>query len=484
MINKTLIITFLIVAFCVNAINLNSQQRDEKKFSATVYTTALNTDYKISKTKTLYFQDAPQAIEKEIYVFVNPNKKFQSIIGIGGSITDASAEVFAKLTSKQQNELLSNFFDAQKGIGYSIIRTNIGSCDFSSDSYSYVADNDAELKTFNISHDEKFKIPLIKKANASAGCNLPLFISQWSPPAWMKDNKSLYKGGKIIPKYYQTSADYFVKIINAYKLIGLDVWGSSVQNEPMATQTWESCIFTAKEEGDYIKNYLAPTLINKGYGDIKLIAWDHNRDLLYHRACVIMNDTAAAKYIWGFGYHWYETWTGSEMQTENIKRFSESFPNKHILFTEGCIEKFDSTKINEWWLGERYGKAMINDFNNGSEGWIDWNILLDMKGGPNHAKNFCYAPVHVDFSSEKLIYTNIFYYQGHFSKFVKPGAKRVACVTTRSQLIATSFINDDGKLIVVVMNSTNNKMDYNLFVENKMSQLEALPHSISTIVVE
>lgn len=453
-----------------------------KIWNATVYTTAENTDLKISKTANLQFQKASQPIEKDIWVFVDPSKTFQSMIGIGGAITDASAETFAKLPKQQQDELLQAFFDPQKGIGFSIARTNIGSCDFSSDTYSYIKENDTQLKTFSIVHDEKYKIPLIKKAKTTAGGVLPLFVSPWSPPAWMKDNNSLVQGGTLLPKYRQTWANYYVKFIRAYEALGIPIWGLSVQNEPMATQKWESCIYTAEDERDFIKKYIGPTLVKSGLANKKLIAWDHNRDLLYHRASVIMADPEAAKYVWGFGYHWYETWTGSNMQYENLKRVKESFPGKHLFFSEGCVEKYDASKVTEWWLGERYGESMITDFNNGSEGWIDWNFLLDQTGGPNHAGNFCYAPVLADINTGELIYTNIFYYEGHFSKFVRPGAKRLACATMRSQLLATAFVNESGKIVVIVMNPTDKQMDYKLMIGSQYAQIEALPHSISTIV--
>jgi glucosylceramidase len=461
-----------------------AQKEANKTWMSTVYTTAENTSLKISQTGTLQFHTAQQPIEKDIWVFVDPSQKYQSIVGIGGAITDAAAETFAKLPESTQKELLTAFYDSKNGLGYSIIRTNIGSCDFSSDSYSYVARNDEQLKTFNVSHDEKYKIPLIKKAIITAGGTLPLFVSPWSPPAWIKDNDDLLHGGKLLPKYRQLWANYLVKFIKTYEQKGMPIWGLSVQNEPMAIQRWESCIFTAEEERDFIKGFIGPTLERSGLKNIKLLAWDHNRDLLYHRASTIMEDPQAAKYIWGFGYHWYETWSGSGMQFENLKRVKEAFPTKNLLFSEGCIEKYDASKINEWWLGERYGTAMINDFNNGNSGWIDWNILLDQNGGPNHAGNFCYAPVHADTNTGKLTYTNIFYYQGHFSKFVKPGAKRIACATTRDQLLATAFINKDGKVAVITMNPTDRTMDCNLFIEGVTAPVKLLPHSISTLIIE
>ena len=299
----------------------------------------------------------------------------------------------------------------------------------------------------------------------------------------MKDNNNMLQGGKLLPEYRQSWADYYVKFIKAYEQEGIPVWGLSVQNEPMAKQRWESCIFTATEERDFIKQQLGPTLKKAGMSDKKLIAWDHNRDLIYQRASTILDDPEAAQYVWGIGFHWYETWTGSAMQFENVKRVHEVYPDKNLIFTEGCVEAFKFDRINDWALGERYGLSMINDFNSGTVAWTDWNILLDEKGGPNHVGNFCFAPIIADTRSGALHYTNSYYYIGHFSKFIRPGAKRVATSTNRDKLLATSFIGQDGQLSVVVMNNSNEKISYRLCIGTKATEIESLPHSIATVVV-
>jgi len=449
-----------------------------------VYTTAKGTDYRLSQTETLKFADKAQPLETEICVFVDPAKTFQTMLGIGSALTDASAETFYKLPKAAQKEFLTAFYDKEKGIGYTLARTNIQSCDFSSDSYSYVADKDASLKTFNIGHDLKYRVPFIKEAIAAAGGKLTLFASPWSPPGWMKDNNDVLHGGKLKPEYMQSWANFFVKFINAYQKQGIPVWGVTVQNEPMAKQKWESCVFTAEDERDFIKKYLGPTLKASNVANTKLIAWDHNRDLVYQQASTMLEDKEAAKYIWGIGYHWYETWTGSAMQFDNVKRVAEAFPDKHLLFTEGCIEKFDMARVNDWALGEKYGQSIIHDFNNGTVGWTDWNILLDEQGGPNHVGNYCFAPVHADTQTGKLIYTNIYYYLGQFSKFVRPGDKRIVSSSNRDKLLTTAFKNSAGKLTVVVMNTSDDKITYNLIIKNKGAVVNSLPHSISTLIIQ
>jgi glucosylceramidase len=480
-----LLLILLLTAFSYKK---NAADKPSGKFriegkTASVYTTADKTDLRIASTGTLQFVDFPQPLETQVCIFVDPTHTFQTMLGIGGALTDASAETFAKLSKDKQQEFLKAYYNAKDGIGYTLARTNINSCDFSSGSYSYVQDNDKDLRTFDVKHDRQYKIPLIKQAMATAGGKLTLYASPWSPPAWMKDNNDMLHGGKLLPQYHQTWADYYVKFIKAYEKEGIPIWGLSVQNEPAAKQRWESCIFTAQDERDFIKHYLGPTLQKSGLASRKLIAWDHNRDLIYQRASAVLNDPDAAKYVWGIGYHWYETWTGSAMQFDNLKSVSESFPGKNLLFTEGCIEKFDFAKINDWWLGEKYGLSMINDFNNGTVGWTDWNVLLDEKGGPNHVGNFCYAPVIADTRDGSLHYTNCYYYIGHFSKFIRPGAKRVVSSSNRDKLLATSFLNIDGKLAVVVLNTSDDKIPYNLCIAGKAVQATSLPHSIATLVI-
>lgn len=447
-----------------------------------VYTTAENSSLRLTATEKLAFKPLKQPLETQICVFVDPAKTFQTIIGIGAALTDAAAETFAKLPKEKQQEFLTAHFDVNKGLGYSLARTNIHSCDFSSGSYTYVDEGDKELKSFSIQHDREFRIPFIKQALSAARGRLNIFGSPWSPPAFMKDNNNMLLGGKLRPEFYQAWANYYTKFIKAYQKEGIPIWGISIQNEPMATQKWESCIYSAEEERDFLKNYLGPTMSREGLGDRKIIAWDHNRDLVYQRASTILNDPEAARYVWGIGFHWYEPWSGGEPMFDNIKLVHEAYPDKNLIFTEGCSDSFKPERLNDWKLGEQYGRSMINDFNGGAVGWTDWNILLDETGGPNHVQNFCFAPVHADTKTGELNYTNSYYYIGHFSKFLRPGAKRIASSPSRSQLLSTAFLNADGKVSVVVMNKSDQKISYHLWMDGQAAEVSSLPRSIQTLV--
>ncbi|WP_392347365.1 glycoside hydrolase family 30 beta sandwich domain-containing protein [uncultured Polaribacter sp.] len=460
----------------------NRATENYKNRTLQVYTTARGTALRLTKTSEQTFKDKVQPLETEIAVFVNPKKTFQEYLGIGGAITDASAEVFSTLNSEQQERVLQSLY-GKDGIGYNIIRTSIHSSDFGLGSHTYIEEGDAQLKTFTIKKDKEKRVPFIKRAIALIKKeDLVFYASPWSPPAFMKTNKNMLQGGKLLPEFRQSWANYYVQFIKAYEKEGIPVWGLTIQNEPMAVQRWESCIYTANEERDFLKNYLGPTLEKAGLGDKKIVVWDHNRDLISDRANTIFEDPEASKYAWGIGFHWYETWTGGLPKYDNLKNIKESFPSKNLLFTEGCAEGFNSEKLQFWPNAERYGNSIINDFNSGVVGWTDWNILLDERGGPNHVQNFCFAPIHADTKTGLLTFTPTYYYIGHFSKFIKPGALRISTTTSRTDIESTSFKNKDGKIVTVVMNKTDAKMGYKLIVGNSETFLEIEPRAMQSII--
>ena len=451
--------------------------------NASIYTTAHKTDLKLSETGSLTFNDFKQPLETEIDVLVDPSKQFQTFMGIGAALTDAAAETFYKLTEENQDKFLEAYYSQEKGIGYSLGRTIIHSCDFSSGSYTYIEEGDKELKTFNIDHDRQYRLPFTKKAIEAAGGELTMYASPWSPPAFMKTNNNMLQGGKLKPEFYQPWANYYVKFIEAYEEEGIPIWGLTIQNEPMAVQRWESCIYTAEEERDFLKNYLGPTLEKAGMGDKNIIVWDHNRDLLFQRASVILNDPEAAKFVWGTGFHWYEDWKDGIPMFDNVQNVNEVFPDKNLIFTEGCNEGYDITKIEEVRLAERYGRSMINDFNNGTVAWTDWNILLDETGGPNHVGNLCFAPAHGDTKTGELTLTYSYYYIGHFSKYIRPGAKRISSVSSANSLLSTAFVNADGSVVIVAMNQSDTPLEYSITMNSKTAKVEIPGHGIQSIVM-
>ncbi|MBS0188046.1 MAG: glycoside hydrolase family 30 protein [Planctomycetes bacterium] len=465
--------------FSLAPVMIQSMATHAQSFSATLYRTAQASGERLAPAGMLR-SAAPAPADAA--VFLDDGATFQEILGFGGAITDAAAETLAKLPAPQQQELLEKYFDPVKGIGYTLVRTHINSCDFSSASYTYVRDNDRELESFNLAPDLKYRIPMIKRALAIAGNDLTVYASPWSPPAWMKTNANMLQGGELKSDCAAPWANYYAKFIRAYEAQGVPIFGVTVQNEPAAVQRWESCIYSAEQERDFVKNHLGPALARAGLGDKKIIVWDHNRDILFERAKVVLEDAGAAKYVWGVGFHWY---VGDHF--DNVRHVQERFPKTHLLFTEGCVESFQPGRIAEWQWGERYGTSIIHDLNNGAVGWTDWNILLDERGGPNHVGNFCFAPVHADTRpGEKcgeLTYMNSFAYLGHFSKFIRPGAKRIIASSTSDDLLVTAFRNRDGRIAAVVMNASPKNIWVNLQWRGEAVRIESPARSICTAVV-
>lgn len=492
-------ISFLFIITCLFASCKNDSNVEKKEVSikplaetssfvkinkGIVYTTESSSKVKLKLTNPeIEFSAFKQPLETQASIYVNTSQKHQTLLGIGAALTDASAETFYKLNKEEQDLFMEAYYSIENGIGYSLGRTIIHSCDFSTASYTYIEEGDSELKTFNIDHDKQFRLPFTKLAIAAAGGKLTMYASPWSPPAFMKTTNNMLRGGKLKPEFYQPWANYYAKFIKAYEKEGVPIWGLTIQNEPMAVQTWESCVYTAEEERDFLKNYLGPTLEKEGLGDKNIIVWDHNRDLLFERANVILSDPEANKYVWGTGFHWYEDWKDGTPMYKNVAQVNDAYPDKNLIFTEGCNEKYELSRIEDPKLAERYGKSMINDFNNGTVAWTDWNILLDETGGPNHVGNLCFAPVHGDTQTGKLKFTNSYYYIGHFSKFIRPGAKRLSTGTTANHISATSFLNTDGSVVVVALNESDNEIDYMLSLDTQTTSLNMPARSIQTIVL-
>ena len=477
---KTLITSILLGTF-VTAFSQNYWKNSTKKTAKVILTNAA-TKEKLQDKGLVKFEKMAQPKETDACIFVDPDFKYQKLIGIGGAITDASAETLYKMPKAKQKEILEAYY-GKNGLGYTIVITNMNSCDFSSESYTYVKDGDVSLKSFSVAKDEKYKIPMIKEAQKLIGDQFTFYFSPWSPPAWMKSNNSMLKGGRLKDEYYQPWAEYYIKFIKEYEKRGMPVWGLTIQNEPMATQTWESCIYTAEEEGDFLRNNLGPTLWKNGYQDKKVIIWDHNRDLIYQRATTTLQDPETAKYAHGIGYHWYETWNNKSQLFDNLEETQKAFPNMFLAFTEGCKEQFKMDQIYDVSLGELYGRNMLNDFNKGTALWTDWNVLLDETGGPNHVGNFCFAPIIADTRTGEVHYTYEYYYIGHVSKYIKPGSQRIGNSSNRAALISTAFMNENGELVTVIMNESDKDIETYLWIEGQAAKLSAPAHSIQTVVL-
>lgn len=408
---------------------------------------------------------------------INSHKTFQTILGFGGAVTESSAYVINQMLPEQKEEVLKAYYSSE-GLNYNLGRLHIASCDFSLANYEYLTK--ADLKEFDMSHEDLWVIPLLQEIEKTKKKKIKYLASPWSPPAFMKTNQERNFGGKLKKEYYDLYAQYLIEYLKGMKERGFNIWGLSVQNEPAATQTWDSCIYEAEDERDFVKQSLGPAL-QKYDEDIKLLVWDHNRgDVLISRAMKIFSDQEASKYLWGIGNHWYVS-----EDYESLSKFHDLYPDKGILFTEGCVEYSIYGKEPLWKNGEHYARNMINDFNNYSRGFIDWNIVLDQFGGPNHVKNNCEAPIMYDIENKTIKYNISYYYIGHFSKFIAENAKRIQTIKSNNNddLHCASFINPNGQMVVIVLNQGWIK-DVTLVINGKGKTVSLPNNSITTYIIE
>lgn len=418
-------------------------------------------------------------VECRHLVSLFPEITRQEIKGFGGAITESSAWCYGHLSEEKKQELMEACY-GKSGLRYNMGRTHVNSCDFSVSNYAAVTDpEDTELKTFSLEREETWLLPMLRAAVRERGDQLSLLLSPWSPPAFMKTNGEMNHGGKLKSEYRQAWADYLVKFIREYEKKGIVISYMTVQNEPEAVQTWDSCIYTAEEEKEFVRDYLGPTLEKAGLGHVGILIWDHNKEVAYQRAKGVLEDPGAAKYVYGTAVHWY---TGDHFQSLSL--IKERYPEKEIFFTEGCVEYSRFADSGEVSKAEMYAHDMIGNLNHGVSVFLDWNLILDAQGGPNHVGNYCAAPImsKEDWSGfEKRL---SYYYIGQFSRYIQPGAKRIECSVFSSDAETAAFLNPDNTKTVVLLNRTDRDLEINLGIDFSGVSLTLEAHSIATVIMD
>ena len=439
-----------------------------------VHITARDGDWRLARLPALTPCAGPAG--DGLVLSVDTTRRFQAVEGFGGAFTESAAVNWQSLPPAQRDAALRAYFAApeQGGHGYSLCRVHMNSCDFALGNYAHVdVEGDVELRSFSIERDQQSLLPLMRAAASVASDRPKVLVSPWSPPAWMKDTARMNGGGRLLAQYRDAWAACFVRFIQAYREQGIDIWGVSVQNEPMAVQAWDSCVYTAEEERDFIADHLGPAFDAAGLRDVRIIGWDHNRDLLAERARVLYGHERARDYLWGLGFHWY-----GEPMFDNVQRVHEAWPDKRLLLTEACQE--GGPHRDSWEVAERYAESMIADLNHGSAGWIDWNLFLDLQGGPNHVGNYCSAPILVDTASGQWFAQPSYFYIGHVVRHVRPMARRVFCAASSHALHATAFENADGTLALIAMNRHEHPVDLDLRVDAQAYRARLPGRSIAT----
>ncbi len=433
-----------------------------------IYVTDKNATFKEREEK---FERVERAEMNLIKVY--PKEKKQKILGIGGALTEAAAYTWSMMSQGKKNQLIDLYFGAN-GNQYNLCRTHIQSCDFSLGNYAYVKDNDVDLKTFSIDRDRKYLIPFIKEVLEANG-EINLLASPWSPPGFMKNNGEMNHGGKLKKEFYDIWAKLIVKYIQAYAKEGIKVGRLTIQNEPMAIQQWDSCLFTGEDEKQFACGYLRKRLDEAGLQSVKLNVWDHNKDMILERTNDIFYDKQAFDSIGGIAFHWY-----SGDHFEALQEVRNKYPDKELIFTEGCVEYSRFSSDSQIDNAEMYAHEMIGDFKAGINGFIDWNIILDEQGGPNHDKNYCDAPVMCDTNNDTIDIRSSYYYIGHFSRFIRPGARRILVSGFTDKLEYVGFLNPDNEIILIIMNKTDKPQNFNIFCEGKLCRIQLEAHSIMT----
>lgn len=427
------------------------------------------------------FEHGRHAENQVINIF--PERRYQKILGFGGAFTEASAYNYSKMNDEKKRKVIRAFFDREEGLGYNLCRTHIHSCDFTRKQYTYIEDHDKELKTFSIHEDREFTIPFIKAA-LEVSEDMKLFASPWSPPAWMKSNQDMCGGGRLLNEYYEIWAEYMVRYIKEYEKEGIGFWGITVENEPGAFQTWESCEYTAEEEAVFAHEYLRPALDRAGYEHIRIMIWDFNKESVYQRARDSLRVPGAKDSVWGIAFHWY---SGDHFSALDLTH--ELFPDKPMILTEaglgGARGEAKKGAYSTWENAEIYSRELIGDFNHHMSAAVEWNLILDENGGPCHCRltGGCKAPVIYDHETGELSFQPIYYATAHFSRFIRRGAIRLGSSTFSEGIKTAAFENPDGSIILVVLNCTEAAGEVWIRLDNLTAEITTPEKSISTYVI-
>jgi glucosylceramidase len=448
------------------------------------------------------------ANDEMVEITILPNERFQIITGIGGSFTEASAYLLNQLSQENRNKILEAYF-GESGARYSLTRTHMNSCDFSLDNYSYApVEDDVELEHFSIEEDMDDIIPMIKDAMAISKDGFKIISSPWTAPPWMKDNND-WKGGRLLPEYYDTWALFFSKYVDAYREQGIDIWAFTVENEPLGNDSnWESMHFTPQEQNEFVKNHLGPQLRDDNQ-NVKILGYDQNRDKeLIEWVDAMFDDEEAAQFFDGTAVHWY----GSTFYyfPDALQYAYNKAPGKHLIQSEACIDAevprwrndawYWSKEATDWgwdWAPEerkhlhpkyvpvfRYANDIIGCFNNRVDGWVDWNMVLDRQGGPNWAQNWCIAPVIVDPEANEVYFTPLYYTMAHFSRYIRPGAVRIGFENPDEDLKVTAVENPDGSIAAVIFNPSEDAKGINLSLHGKSMEFTISAKALQTIVIQ
>jgi len=419
-----------------------------------------------SQRETLVSQpDAYQAPDSGIHpitVEVDERSVFQSIDGFGAALTDASAWLIEeRMDWRLTTGLLRILFDPADGLGLSIVRLPMGASEFyTGTAYTY-DDNggtpDPDLTNFSIAHDEQYIIPILQQIK-TINPAVKIIAAPWSAPAWMKDSGRL-EGGKLKPEYYAVYADYFLRFVQAYAAHGLPIYAVSLQNEPEhESTTYPTMLFPADDAARFVADYLGP-LFEANDIQTQIWIWDHNWDNPEYPLSVLSNP-AARGYIQATAFHAY---TGTAASQTTVH---DAWPHKDIQFTEQSGGEWDTDFGSNLKWGVQ--NLLIGATRNWAKSVLRWNIALNTENGPHQGGcNNCLGLVTIDESARNFTYENDYYLLGHLSRFVRPGAVRIASSHFPGIIESVAFKNPDGSKVLLVLNPATAETDFKVRYNGK-----------------
>ena len=393
---------------------------------------------------------------------IYPQLKISSWDGLGGAITEASGINYFKMSTANRQKFLEYYYSST-GLNYNLGRISIGSNDFCETSYEYCLK--ADLSDFNIYHDQEKIIPFLKDILAYK--KITIMASPWSPPKVFKTNGSLENGGHLLPEKYPDYCKYLLMFLKAYEAENIPIAYLTIQNEPYATQRWESCLYSLDEQHLFTKKYLLP-MLKKNKVNTKVFLWDHNKNNLYN---VVKKLNIKDKMIAGVAFHNY-----AGMHFKNLELVHKDYPTYKLWCTEAC-QGFSEYDEKSWRRdAELYMLEMLGNINNGMTGYIDWNILLDSKGGPNHSENYCKSPIMLNANNEPIL-TPIYYYLKHLGSLITPGSDIITVDVCRPDLFVCAF-KQDTTLTIIALNINDYPIEIDLVIANARFKDFLKPHSI------
>ncbi|XP_068084145.1 lysosomal acid glucosylceramidase-like [Anabrus simplex] len=391
---------------------------------------------------------------------VDHNTQYQKVLGFGGAVTDAAALNIMSLSEKTRNFLLRSYF-GREGARYSLLRVPMAGTDFSTRFYTYDdLANDTKLTYFSLAEeDHQYKIPVIKRARSISYQTLLLQACPWTAPEWMKFSNGKDGFNRLNPIYYQSWAEYYVKFLKNYYKSGIYFWSVSMQNEPSIGYLMSFGNYTMgwspQEQYQWLTRNLGPTLAKRGFGKLRILAMEDNRVLLPFWPNQTLVDEVAKDYISGFAIHWY---TRAVSDPQQLDLTHDLFPGMFLLYTEAAFGPFlglthPSPNLGSWERAEAYSSHIIQVLNHWATGWMDYNLALNLQGGPNWSGNVVDASVIVNATADEFYKQPMFYAIAHFSRFVPRGSRRIRLITLDNKGVENvAFVTPSGTIVTILLN--------------------------------